>query len=119
MAAFVGVLAVLTMVACPLQNNWPAAPSGLTKTNGLPCTIEWKDNSNNEDGFKIYIGGSCANCDGTTNWTQVASVGKDVTQYTWNESCCSVAGCSCVMVRAYNAKGESPDSNIVMLAPVC
>jgi hypothetical protein len=120
MGQFVGAfLIVLTIMACPFQPNPPVAPSDLTRISTLPCKIEWKDNSTDEDGFNIYIGGSCAKCEETTTWFKVATVGKDVTSFTWNESCCSVSECSCAMVRAYNAKGESPNSNIIMLAPVC
>lgn len=97
----------------------PAAPSDLTKTNEFPCTIEWTDNSDNEDGFNIYIGGSCVDCEATTDWILVDTVGKDVITYTWTTSCCSVAECSCAMVRAFNESGESQNSNIIMLAPVC
>lgn len=97
----------------------PAAPSDLTKTNEFPCTIEWTDNSDNEDGFNIYIGASCIDCEATTEWFLVDTVGKDVTIYTWETSCCSVAECSCAMVRAFNESGESQNSNIIMLAPVC
>ena len=124
--AMVAIIAVAMFAGCveptptptPTPEK-PAAPGDLTRTNTLPCTIEWKDNSANEDGFNIYIGGSCANCEKTTDWTKVASVGKDVTSYSWKESCCNVRECSCAMVRAYNEKGESPNSNIIMLAPVC
>ncbi len=97
----------------------PLAPSNLTKTNEFPCTIEWTDNSDNEDGFNIYIGGSCVDCEATTEWILVDTVGKDVITYTWTKSCCSVAECSCAMVRAFNESGESLNSNIIMLAPVC
>jgi hypothetical protein len=117
--AFIGLLLIGILAISGCVDDKPAAPSDLTKTNELPCTIEWNDNSNNEDGFNIYIGGSCANCEETTDWTRVDSVGKDVTSYSWEKSCCSVAECSCAMVRAYNEKGESPNSNIIMLAPVC
>ena len=100
----------------------PAAPSQLTKSGDYPCEIEWIDNSENEDEFYIYIGysNSCdENCKDITEWKHVASVGKDVTSYSWSESCCGVAQCSCVMVRAYNEIGESSNSNIIMLAPLC
>ena len=94
-------------------------PSNLVKTidDGSFCGIRWTDNSNNEEGFNIYIGGSCANCNGTTTWTKVASMNKAA--YNWSKSCCQVGECTCVMVKAYNANEESVASNILMLSPVC
>ena len=98
----------------------PAAPTGLIKTGELPCQVRWNDNSDNEDGFNIYIGGSCVSCPTTTDWRKVASVDPNVEGYTWRgESCCSVAECSCIMVRAYNEFGESANSNVIMLSPLC
>jgi hypothetical protein len=94
-------------------------PSGLVKTvdDGGVCGLKWTDNSDNEDGFNIYIGGSCADCNKTTNWTKLISANK--ASYNWSKSCCQLGECSCAMVRAYNAQEESANSNIVMLAPVC
>jgi len=59
------------------------------------------------------------NCAENTAWTKVASVGANVVTYNWNDSCCEVGECSCVMVRAYKGNIESEDSNKIMLAPVC
>lgn len=109
------LMGVLALSGCAT----PDAPTVLDKTSDLPCTIEWTDNSDNEDGFNVYVGGSCADCAGATDWMQVGSVGKDEVTFTWQESCCSVAECSCATVRAFNAEGESGNSNIIMLAPVC
>jgi hypothetical protein len=114
--------------------GWPIAgflnpPGNLAVVSGYPCTIQWNDNSNNEAGFNIYVGGSCANCAATNNWNLVARVGANVETYTWVETygesqrpvnCCDVGECSCVMVRAVRADGsESGNSNVVMLSPVC
>ena len=108
-----------TTVPTPTPITLPNAPSDLTLTNSYPCTIEWTDNADNEDGFRIYIGPSCADCNNVTNWTLNASVGPNIATYTWDsQSCCSIAECSCVQVRAYNSAGESA-SNTIMLAPVC
>lgn len=116
---FSGVSLFLSMViAVALAGCKPNAPSDLTKTNELPCTLSWTD-SLNETGYNIYIGGSCADCSATTQWTKVASVGQNVTSYSWTKSCCAVSECSCAMVRAFNDDGESKNSNIIMLAPVC
>jgi hypothetical protein len=110
-------LIIILAVCCSLGCINP--PSGLVKTvdDGHVCGIKWTDNSDNEDGFNIYIGGSCADCNKTTNWTKVVSVKGS--SYNWSESCCDLGACSCMMVRAYNANEESANSNIIMLAPVC
>ena len=113
-AAVVVVGMVLLLPACK-----PVAPSGLSKTAESNCAIRWNDKSNNEDGFNIYIGGSCADCSAAKNWNKAASVAKNVTSFTWSQSCCSVAECACVMVRSFNAEGESGNSNVIVLSPVC
>jgi hypothetical protein len=43
-------------------------PSNLVKISESPCKIQWTDNSNDEEGFNIYIGGSCVNCANNTAW---------------------------------------------------
>lgn len=122
----------------PGTPNWPwclfviepyvKRPTNLAKVSSYPCTIQWKDNSDNEDGFNIYVGGGCTNCAATNNWNLVARVGANVQTYTWvakfgeNQylaSCCDLGECSCVMVRAFRGAIESADSNVVVLAPVC
>jgi len=99
----------------------PTAPTSLIKVGDMPCQIKWNDNANNENGYNIYIGGSCTNCMATSDssWRKLASVGPDVDSYTWSQSCCAVGECSCVMVRAFNQLGESSNSNVIMLAPLC
>ncbi|MCP5108238.1 MAG: M6 family metalloprotease domain-containing protein [bacterium] len=54
----------------------PAAPSGLSGSKGVgSVTLNWTDNSSDEDGFKIYRGTS------SSNLVHVATVGADVTTY--------------------------------------
>lgn len=109
---------ILVLAICGCLNP----PSNLTKLSDYPCSIKWQDNSDDEDGFNIYLGCSCAhNCSNCTDdqMTKVASVGANAETYNWSESCCDVAECSCVMVRAYKGDEESSNSNIIMLAPVC
>ena len=109
-------------VSLVIKQSIPAAPSKLTNIiSSRYCAIEWIDNSENEDGFNIYIGDSgCGSCEeGIYEWEINEKVDKDVTGFSWSESCCDVAECSCVMVRAYNEIGESSNSNIIMLAPLC
>lgn len=99
----------------------PAAPDQLRKgeCGASYCCILWNDNSNDESGFNIYVGGSCADCNSNTAWNKIAGTSANARSYNWSESCCDVAECSCVMVRAYNGNGESSNSNVVMLAPLC
>jgi hypothetical protein len=99
----------------------PAAPDQLRKAEcgASYCCILWNDNSNDESGFNIYVGGSCADCNSNTAWNKIAGTSANTRSYNWSESCCDVAECSCVMVRAYNGNGESSNSNVVMLAPLC
>jgi len=100
-------------IACP-----PAAPSdlGATAVSQSQIDLSWKDNSGNEDGFKIEL--SRGNEDGfkielspngTSSWIQIATVGANVTSY-------SNTGLNCGLtyyyrVRAYNAGGDSGYSN--------
>lgn len=51
-------------------------PSSLAVVSSYPCTIQWNDNSNNEAGFNIYVGGSCVNCEATNNWNFMAALAQ-------------------------------------------
>jgi len=82
----------------------PAAPGSLIATaiSSSQIDLTWTDNSgHNEDGFKIERSGT-----GTGNsWTQIATVGPDVTTY-------SSTGLAAnknysYRVRAYNVLGHS------------
>ncbi|CAG1008547.1 hypothetical protein ANRL4_03903, partial [Anaerolineae bacterium] len=93
----------------------PAAPSGLSATaaSSTQINLAWTDNSNNEDGFKIE-----RSPNGTSNWTQIATVGANVTTY-------PNSGLSCgttyyYRVRAYNnAVGNSSYSNTANATTIC
>jgi titin len=85
----------------------PAAPLNLVATTVSSTRIDltWTDNSSNEDGFQIE-----RSTDGST-FTQIATVGANVTTY-------SNTGITCTVfyyyrVRAYNAIGNSAYSNTV------
>jgi predicted phage tail protein len=91
----------------------PAAPSLLTATV-VSCNcirLNWRDNSTNEQGFKIE------RCQGTScsSFTQIATVGANVTTYS---NTGLTAGVSySYRVRAYNAGGNSAYSNTATATP--
>lgn len=82
----------------------PAAPSNLSAAaaSSSQINITWTDNSANETGFKIE------RYDGTT-WTQVATVGSNVTN--WQDTGRTAATTYSYRVRAYNSVGDSAFSN--------
>jgi hypothetical protein len=86
----------------------PLAPSALTAAPGAAPAIllNWTDNSPDEDGFKIerrLAGGTFA---------EVAQVGADITSYTDEDPTLVSGNTYEYQVRAYNAGGDSPYSNI-------
>jgi len=83
----------------------PAPPSGLTATAAPACLqikLSWRDNSTNEDGFKIE-----RSVDNIT-FTEIATVPANTTTYTAQQT---QAGLRYFRVRAYNVNGSSPYSN--------
>ncbi len=80
----------------------PSAPSNLSATTVLVSQIDlsWQDNSNSEDGFKIERSPT-----GSNNWTQVATVGANVTSFQNTGLVCGTN--YYYRVRAYNAGGDS------------
>jgi hypothetical protein len=74
----------------------PTAPSGLSgQANSYSqITIQWIDNSNNEDGFRIYCNGAL-----------VESLGPDIT--TFQDSDLEYATVYSYLVTAYNEYGET------------
>jgi fibronectin type 3 domain-containing protein len=86
----------------------PSPPSNLVLSSSTTTqiVIGWTDNSSNEDGFKIE------RAPGTTSvFTQIATVGADVTTYT---NIGLAAGTTFTYrVRAFNAGGNSPFSNTI------
>lgn len=117
------LIILISMMACPPGDNPPEAPTDLDVTSAYPCTVEWTDNSDNEDGFRVYVGYPCTDCENVTNWNLNATVGANETSYVWMDgdnpvSCCNVGECTCVMIAAYNSDGES-ESEAIVLASVC
>lgn len=85
----------------------PAAPSSLV-ANGVSrgvIQLSWQDNAGNESGF--YIERSTT---GTSGWTQIASVGANVTSY--KDGGLRRGATYFYRVRAYNGAGTSAYSNI-------
>ena len=93
----------LSATAPLVDTTAPTAPGNPVATSILQTSVamNWADNSNNEDGFKVY------RYDGTVqDWVVVSTVSANVTSYT-------VTGLSCntqyyFNINAYNAYGEVP-----------
>jgi fibronectin type 3 domain-containing protein len=87
-------------------NTTPTAPSNLTASAVSPrqINLSWRDNSNNEQGFKIE---RKTGVSGT--WSQMATVGANVTTY--RDTAVLANTGYCYRVRAYNAAGNSQYSN--------
>ncbi|HEX9823253.1 MAG TPA: fibronectin type III domain-containing protein, partial [Actinomycetota bacterium] len=85
----------------------PAAPSGLGATglSSSEISLSWTDNSTNEDGFKIERSPA-----GQGSWSEVATVGAGTTTYLDTGLTASTA--FDYRVRAHNAGGNSPYSNV-------
>jgi hypothetical protein len=96
----------------PIKTSWrgfPLAPSSLMVRPISPTSIvlSWKDNSSNEDGFKIYM--KKGTCDSSSSWAQIATKGANTTSYTNTEL--TPNSTYSYRVRAYNAAGNSAYSN--------
>jgi len=96
----------------------PAAPSGLAgqAASATRVLLTWKDNSNNETGFRIL------RKQGTGTWVVAGTVPAGQSWYwdppsppTGNLTTGALYTCG---VRAYNSYGESPPSNLVKIKPV-
>ena len=85
----------------------PAAPSGLTVTSGGKgsATLNWTDNSNNEESFAIERSTTMSG-----GYTQVATVGANVRTYTDNTLFRKTT--YYYRVRAANSGGKSGYSNV-------
>jgi len=91
--------------ASATTHSCPAAPSNLSASAVSPSQINlsWKDNSNNETGFKIYRAGSL-----------IATVGANVTSYQNTGLTCGTS--YSYYVKAYNCGGVSGASNTASAA---
>lgn len=103
---FLAILLIVSLISgCQPPLKPPAAPSNL-QAEALSKTeirLTWKDNSNNEDGFKIER----KTTDGT--YTLIGSVGANVTTYT--DMNLNPATTYYYRVYAYNSAGNSGYSN--------
>ena len=86
-------------------SNTLLAPSGLsaTATSNTTIDLSWQDNTVNEDGFKI-----ARSTDGTS-YTDITTVGQDVTTYT--DTGLTFNTTYYYQVRGYNLSGESNTVN--------
>lgn len=95
----------LTILQSLLPLQVPAAPSHLTATaassNGMDIT--WRDNSDNEDGFKIEHSWD------SVNWSHQWTVGANGTAITIIGYTCGTT--AYYRVHGYNAAGDSASSN--------
>jgi hypothetical protein len=86
----------------------PAAPTNLTttvfKTQDVNIRIEWTDNANNEDGFKVE------RSEDGTNFTEVADLAANTVQY--EDIQLSESTTYYYRVLAYNTNGSSAFSNV-------
>ena len=92
----------------------PTAPSGLTATtlSSTEIRLNWTDNANNETGFQID-----RSPNGTSGWTQIATVNGNVTTYT--NSGLTAGTTYFYRVRSTNAAGASANSNTGERFDVC
>lgn len=106
-----------TPVSAPMMTRAPSATpapaptptrivtSAPSKPAPSQLILTWVDNSTTEDGFKVE---RCTGA-GCTNFTQIATVGANTTNYV--DTGLSSSTRYMYRVRAYNAAGNSPYSN--------
>ena len=86
----------------PVTPTPPSSPSNLTAfaVSSTQINLSWKDNSNDEDGFKIecVIGN-------TSNFVEIASLPKNTTSY--QDTGLSASTSYSYRIRAYNSAGNS------------
>jgi hypothetical protein len=100
-----GIRDYFTMIKSEKSNPPPAAPSNLTAkiTSSSAISLAWKDNSNNEEGFKIE------RRTGNGSFSAVAALGPDMTSYLDNNL--NAGTTYTYRVRAYGTTSHSNYSN--------
>jgi hypothetical protein len=95
-----------TPTPTPTPFPTPAAPSNLTAAavSRRQISLSWRDNSNNETGFKVYRARH------GRSFRQIATVGANATTY--SDTGLRRARTYYYRVRAYNSAGNSDPSNI-------
>ncbi len=109
-AGLVGVVAISAGVYDSLAlSGGISAPSALAATviSSDQITLSWTDNASNEDGFKIERAPDSGGGPGT--WTQIATVGANITIYT--DTGVTPNATHWYRVQAYNVCTNSPYSN--------
>lgn len=98
-------IASATTLPCPPI----IAPSNLTATSisNTQINLTWRDNSNNETGFKIE-----RSSNPPVNWIVLPAVGSNVTTYANNGLACGTT--YSYRVLAYNATNNSTYSNVAL-----
>ena len=84
----------------------PAAPRLLTATAGNSVALLWRDNDNNEAGFKVERSAGASGA-----WGEVASLPGPAT--TWADASVAAGTNYSYRLRSWNAQGFSPYSNPV------
>ncbi|MBN1672629.1 MAG: fibronectin type III domain-containing protein [Kiritimatiellae bacterium] len=102
-----GESAYTAIVSAKTSADLPAAPDGLiaTAVSASRIDLKWTDTSDNETGFKIDRRQS-----GTDEWIRIASPAANTTAY--SDSGLPADTHFYYQVKAYNAAGNSPYSNI-------
>jgi hypothetical protein len=90
----------------------PTAPSGLIATtiSANQIDLQWTDNSDNEQGFKIE-----SKLNNWGDFVQIATVGANITSYSDRRVLTGIT--HSYRVRAYNKVGDSDYSNITSAIP--
>ena len=97
----------VTVTTFPPATVTPAPPGNLVATamSASQISLSWTDNSNNENGFKIY-----RSLNGTT-FTEIAKPSVNITTFT--DAALSAQTTYYYRIRSYNHAGSSAYSNIV------
>lgn len=105
-ASVVSAFSAVGVTGLSTGSSAPLAPSGLsaTATSSSQINLTWVDNSTNETGYYIE-----RSSNGGSSFTQIASVGSNVTSYSNTGLTASTS--YTYRIRAYNANGNSAYSN--------